>query len=304
MLSDPRRLRELEIFALAANEGNFSKAARASGLTPSSVSKTIARLEARLGAQLVIRTTRAVTLTVEGKGLLERTTEILSALKAAEREVSVGREPSGSVHLSTSASYAHHRLYPILPKLLELYPGLNLTVSQTDRVVDLIGSQADLAIRAGEMPSSALIARTLGTCRKLLVATPDYLKRDGPVTSIEALSQCNLIGFSYRRRGKHWPDSVNDQIINVKSELRLQSDEGEALRQMALNGLGIAFMAEFTVLHDLKAGRLQEVLPNLCNDEAEPFHVVRVGVSGTMPARIRVVLDFLAKHGRVDHETV
>lgn len=300
MLGDPGRLRELELFALVASEGSFSGAARASGLTPSAVSKTMARLEDRLGARLVMRTTRALTLTVEGRDLLERAHAILAALDSAEREAAAGREPVGQVHLSTSASYAQHVLYPILPRLLDRHPQLSVRVSQTDQVVDLIETQADLAIRAGDMPSSALVARSLGASRKLLVAARSYVDRHGPVSSIEALAGCNLIGFSYRRRSKPWPFRVGEQVIEVEAQPRLLANDGEALRQMALNGLGIARMAAFTVQRDLDAGRLVELLADVDAQEVEPFHVVRLGLSGAVPARIRVVLDFLAEHGRVD----
>jgi DNA-binding transcriptional LysR family regulator len=163
-----------------------------------------------------------------------------------------------------------------------------------------VESQADLAIRAGEMPSSALVARSLGSSRKLLVAAPAYLERHGPLTSIEALAGCNLIGFSYRRRSKPWPFRVGEQVIEIEAQPRLQANDGEALRQMALNGLGIARMAAFTVQQDLDAGRLVELLAEVNAGETEPFHVVRLGLSGAVPARIRAVLDFLAEHGRVD----
>ncbi|PYE80573.1 LysR family transcriptional regulator [Pseudoroseicyclus aestuarii] len=300
MLGDPGRLREMEIFAMVASEGSFSAAARASRLSPSAVSKTIARLEQRLGVPLVMRTTRALTLTAEGRDLQLRVVAILAALDSAEREAAAGQEPAGPVHISTSASYACHRLYPVLPQLLALYPQLTVKVSQTDEVVDLLENQADLAIRAGEMPSSGLVARSLGSTRRLLVAAPAYLEREGPLPSVEALAGCSLIGFSYSRRSRPWPFRVGDRLIDLEILPRLQASDGEGVRQMALNGLGIARLAEFTVAGDIAAGRLVEILPDMNAGEDEPFHAVRLGLSGEVPSRLRVVLDFLADHGRVD----
>ncbi|MBU0642190.1 MAG: LysR family transcriptional regulator [Alphaproteobacteria bacterium] len=300
MLGDPGRLRALEIFALVVAEGSFSAAARASGLTPSAISKTIARLEERVGAVLVLRSTRALTLTSEGRDLHLRVLEILAALHTAEREAGAGRTPAGPVHITTSASYAQHRLYPILPDLIAKYPQLSITVSQTDHVVDLIEAQADLAIRAGEMPSSALVARTLGASRRLVVAAPAYLDRVGMPQCLEDLAGCTLIGFAYRRKNKPWPFALNGEVMDLNADPRLQASDGEGVRHMALSGLGLARLARFTIEDDLKAGRLVEVLPSYNPGDLEPFHAVRLGIGSALPARIRVLLDYLARYGRVD----
>ncbi|EPX76469.1 LysR family transcriptional regulator [Salipiger mucosus] len=300
MLGDPGRLRELEIFALVAAEGSFSAAARAGGLTPSAVSKTISRLEGRLGARLIVRNTRRLTLTAEGEDLHRRALTILEELHEAECAAGRAQSPEGRVHISTSASYAEHVLYPALGRLLAEHPGLSITVGQTDEVVDLIGAEADIAIRAGPMPSSSLIARRLGASPLIFAAAPAYLARAGRPEDPEALSRHDLIGLSYRRRSVAWPILKDGACMDLSLRPRLLASDGEAARRMALHGLGIARLARFTVEADLSDGRLVALLPEVNTGNCEPFHAIWLGAGGKLPARLRVVLDFLSAQGRVD----
>ena len=300
MLGDPSRLRELEIFAAIAAEGSFSAAARLAGLTPSAVSKAVARLEQRLGARLVARTTRGLTLTAEGRDYHLRAVAILSALDAAEREVASGGRPVGEVHITTSGSYAHHVLYPALPMLLAANPELKIVVSQTDAIVGLVEAEADIAVRAGEMPSSALIARQLGKTRRTVVAAPGYLEAHGAPRTANDLVRHDLIGFAYRRREPTWPFRIEGPGPSLDARARLRASDGEAIRHMAVAGLGIARLGEFVVRKDIEAGRLVRLLADFDPGDEEPFHALWLSSGGPLPARVRLVLDHLAAHGTIN----
>lgn len=302
MLGDPSRLRELEIFALVVNEESFSAAARASGLTPSAISKAMARLEGRLGARLLARTTRGLTLTAEGRDYHLRAVAILSSLEAAEREAASGGRPAGTVHITTSASYAHHVLYPALRPMLSKHPALRIVVTETDAVVGLIEAEADIAVRAGEMPSSALVARSLGAAHRMVVAAPSYLEARGTPASAGDLTVHQLIGFSYRRREATWPFIPSDGRRPQGAGASLRASDGEAIRHMALAGLGLARLTAFTVRGDIEAGRLVRVPAVEDTEEGEPFHALWLNAGGPLPARVRVILDHLAVHGRVDQD--
>jgi DNA-binding transcriptional LysR family regulator len=290
---------EMEVFVRVVELGGFSSAARAARMTPSAVSKLIARLEARLGTRLLNRSTRQLQLTPEGCAFYERATRILADLDDAERTANVGEQALGRVRVNTSASYFNHVLAPALPGFLALHPGVMLDIVQTDAVVDLLAERTDVAVRAGPLKSSSLLARKLGETALTIVAAPSYLGRYGEPRSIADLEQHNRLGFGYTRAVDGWPLRENGQGIVVPVTGRVQASDGEGLRHLALSGVGLARLAAFTVRGDIAAGRLVPVLGNLDTGETEAFHAVYVGQGGPLPSRVRALLDFLAEHGRV-----
>ena len=290
---------EMEVFVRVVELGGFSSAARAARMTPSAVSKLISRLEARLGARLLNRSTRQLQLTPEGCAFYERATRILADLEDAERIASVGEQAVGRVRINTSASYFNHVLAPILLEFLTLHPGVTLDIVQTDAVVDLLAERTDVAVRAGPLKSSSLVARKLGETALTIVAAPSYLERFGEPRSIADLEGHNRLGFGYARAVDGWPLRENGETIVVPAAGRVQASDGEGLRHLALSGAGLARLAAFTVRSDIAAGRLVPVLGNLDTGEAEAFHAVYVGQGGPLPSRVRALLDFLAEKGRV-----
>ncbi len=290
---------EMEIFVRVVEEGGFSSAARAARMTPSAVSKLIARLEARLGARLLNRSTRQLQLTPEGSAFYERATRILGDMEDAERSASVGEQAVGRVRINTSASYFTHILAPQLPKFLSSHPGVTLDIVQTDRVIDLFAERTDVAIRAGPLKSSSLVARKLGETALTIVASPSYLERCGEPRSIADLDAHNRLGFGYARSVDGWRLQENGETIIVPATGRIQISDGEGLRQLVLAGGGMARLASFSVRDDIKAGRLVPVLTHLDTGEKEAFYAVHVGQGGPLPSRVRACLDFLAEQGRV-----
>lgn len=290
---------EMEVFVLVVERGGFSTAARACRMTPSAVSKLIARLEARLGARLINRSTRRFALTPEGLAFYERATRILADLEDAERSAGAGEQPVGRIRLNTSAAYATHVLAPVLPEFLAAHPGVTIDVVQTDAVIDLLAERTDVAVRAGPLKSSSLVARKLGDTAKTIVAAPSYLRLFGEPRTLVDLERHNLLGFDYVRAVDGWPLLRGDEIMIVPTTGRVQASDSEALRHFAVTGCGLARLAVFAVREDIAAGRLVPVLEDLNPGEREAFHAVYVGQGGPLPSRVRALLDFLAEHGKV-----
>ncbi|WP_024879300.1 LysR family transcriptional regulator [Methylosinus sp. LW3] len=291
---------EMEVFTRVVERGGFSAAARICRMTPSAVSKLVARLEARLGTRLVNRSTRAFQLTPEGCVFYERATRILADIEDAERNAGAGERPVGRIRLNTSASYATHILAPILPEFLERHPGVTLDLVETDQIVDLLAERTDVAVRAGPLKSSSLVARKLGDTAMVIVAAPSYLARVGEPKTMEDLDSHNRIGFGYVRSVDGWPLKRGGEMIVVPTVGRVQASDGEALRHLALGGSGLARLAAFTVRDDIAAGRLVPVLGHLNPGDREAFHAIHIGQGGPLPSRVRALLDFLAEWGKVE----
>lgn len=296
---ETNRSGEMEVFVRVVEQGGFSPAARIAGMTPSAVSKLISRLEARLGARLLNRSTRQLQLTPEGCSFYERATRILADMEEAERVAGIGERAVGRVRINTSASYFNHILAPALPEFLALNPAVTLDITQTDAVVDLLAERTDVAVRAGPMKSSSLVARKLGETALTIVASPRYLERHGEPHSIADLQQHNRLGFGYARAVDGWELREDGEDRIVPAAGRVQTSDGEGLRHLALSGVGLARLADFTVRTDIDAGRLVPILSNLNTGEKEEFHAVYIGQGGPLPARVRAMLDFLAVHGTV-----
>jgi DNA-binding transcriptional LysR family regulator len=297
--SEINRTSEMEVFVCVVELGGFSAAARACRMTPSAVSKLISRLEARLGARLVNRSTRAFQLTPEGCTFYERATRILADIMDAERNAGAGEQPVGRVRLNTSKSYAAHILAPILPEFLDLYPGVTVDLVETDMVIDLLAERTDVAVRAGPLKSSSLVARKLGDTAMTVVAAPSYLARFGEPATLEELEQHNRLGFAYARAVDGWPMKTEEGTVIVPAVGRVQASDGEGLRRLALSGVGLARLAAFTVREDIAAGRLVPVLEHLNPGDREAFHAIHIGQGGPVPTRVRALLEFLAERGRI-----
>lgn len=301
---DVNRTGEMEVFVRVVELGGFSPAARACRMTPSAVSKLIARLEARLGARLVNRSTRKLQLTSEGCAFYERATRILADLKDAELCAGAGEQPVGRIRLNTSASYGTHVLAPLLPEFLARHPGVTLDIVQTDMVIDLLTERTDVAIRAGPLKSSSLVARKLGETPMMIVASPAYLERFGEPKTVADLDGHNRLGFGYARAVEGWPlcesDTGKGGAVIVPVVGRVQASDGEALRHLALASVGLARLAAFTVRQDIASGRLMPVLEHCNPGDREAFHAIYVGQGGPLPSRVRALLDFLADEAKVE----
>jgi DNA-binding transcriptional LysR family regulator len=290
---------EMAVFVRVVELGGFSAAARQFCMTPSAVSKLVHRLEERLGVRLVNRSTRQLQLTPEGCAFHERATRILADIDDAEKRASAGDIPAGRVRLNASASFATHVLMPLLPELLETFPELTVDIIQTDAVVDLMAERVDIAIRAGPLKASRLIARKLGTTSMTIVGSPSYLEKHGTPESLDDLKAHNRLSLSYARAVEGWPVLVDGLPIVLPPSERVRVSDGEGLRRLALTGVGLARLATFTVQDDIDSGRLLPILEHLNPGDSETFHAVFQGQGGALPSRVRAVLDFLAARARL-----
>lgn len=290
---------EMAVFVRAVELGGFSAAARECCMTPSAVSKLVQRLEERLGVRLINRSTRQLQLTPEGCAFHERAVRILADIDDAERQAAAGDVPAGRVRINASASFATHVLMPLLPEFLSAYPDLSVDIIQTDAVVDLMAERVDIAIRAGPLKASRLIARKLGSTSMTIVGAPTYLERRGEPESLDDLRSHNRLSLSYARAVDGWPLLANGLQTLLPPSEKVRVSDGEGLRRLALAGVGLARIATFTVREDIDAGRLVPVAEHLNPGDRETFHAVFQGQGGTLPSRVRVLLDFLAVRARL-----
>jgi DNA-binding transcriptional LysR family regulator len=263
-------------------------------MTPSAVSKLVTRLEQRLGVRLVNRSTRQFQLTPEGCAFYERGVRILADLDEAERCASEHTAPRGRLRVNANVPFGHHFLLPLAPEFLERHPDVTLDIVLTDEVVDILEQRTDVAVRAGPLKSSNLVARRLGVTRMVIVGAPRYLTRHGTPARPEELLAHNRLGANYVRARPGWPLRYENEDIVLPVTGSAQASDGEALRHLALAGLGLARLAAFQVRDDIATGRLLPVLEDCNPGDVEEVHAVYVGQGGYLPLRVRAFLDFLA----------
>ncbi|MDG4883298.1 LysR family transcriptional regulator [Mesorhizobium sp. WSM4884] len=291
---------EIEVFVRVVEAGSFSAAARALRMTPSAVSKLIARLEARLGARLLGRSTRRLQLTPEGVAFHDSGVRILADMDAAEREAAAGAAPRGRLRVNSYVPFGQHRLMALLPRFLEKYPEIFVEAVLTDSVIDLLEERADVAIRAGPLRESRLVARKLGQSRMVVVASPAYLEARGTPRKPADLSNHNLLAFGFVRHIDGLPFIGPDGApIIVPIVGNATVSDGEAMRLTTLAGAGVARLARWHVEPDIVTGRLVPLLEEFNPGDEEPTHAVYVGQGKHLPARVRAFLDFLAETVRL-----
>lgn len=290
-------LGSIELFCLTAELQSFTAAAASAGLTPPAVSRTVARLEARLGAQLFVRTTRRVRLTEGGRAYYEECRQALAQLVEAERALNGEQSaPAGTVRLSLPTSYGHYRVLPLLPAFRNKYPGIELDVQLSNRNIDFTAEGYDLAIRARQPPDSGLIARKLEDAALVIVASPQYLRRRGTPKSLEALAAHDCIQFALPSTGQIVPWLLRQGTIDVEHRfdgaLRC-SDDILGPVTLARCGAGIAQTYRFIVERDLHDGTLKEVLRDAAG-ASRPFSLL-YPANRHMPHRVRVLIDHLVE---------
>ncbi|HEV7317333.1 MAG TPA: LysR family transcriptional regulator [Ensifer sp.] len=286
------RAGEMMVFVQVVEAGSFSEAARQLMMTPSTVSKLIARLESRLGIRLVERSTRRLLLTREGEFYYERSRRMLADLDETEQQIAHGgAEPEGLIRVNSSVSFGATALEPILPAFWEAYPKIVIDLSLSDEVVDLYLERTDVAIRVGRLPDSNLVARKIGETKRRIVASPAYLAKWGMPQTPEDLLHHNCIGFNFRRANPVWPMREGGRIVERMLSGSLLTNNGETIRRMAVAGVGIGRIADYHVRGPIARGELVEVLAESAIAEADEIHALYRGAQ-LLPARVRAFLDF------------
>ncbi len=292
---DINRSGELEVFVRVIETGGFSAAARSLDMTPSAVSKLVARLEQRLGTRLLQRSTRQLQLTPEGCAFYERGLRVLADLEEAERCASAHAEPRGRLRVNANVPFGQHFLLPLLPMFLQQHPQVGVDLTLTDEVIDLLEQRTDVAVRAGPLKSSSLAARRLGATRMMIVASPGYAQRHGLPGNVDDLQTHNRLDIGHARAMQGWPLLQGGQVLRVPTSGNARASNGDALRQLVLGGLGLARLAAFQVRDDIAAGRLLPVLEEANPGDLEEVHAVFLGQGGYLPLRVRAFLDFLVE---------
>ncbi|WP_232495864.1 LysR substrate-binding domain-containing protein [Novosphingobium kaempferiae] len=287
------RFGDMQIFLAVAQNGSFAGAARELRLTPSAVSRAIARLEARLGTQLVSRTTRALALTAEGEVYRARVAGLVAEIDEVERGFGHEDEaPRGPLRINSSVPFGTQCLLPILPRFQLRHPGVTVNLALADTLVDLVEERADIAIRIGPLRDTGLKAKKLGRSAMAVVASPGYLQERGEPRHPRELAAHPCLQFSFRRSIDTWPFRIDGALVQRPIEGAFLGNSGEVVRMMAVAGGGIARLGRFHVAADLAAGRLVEILQDCNPGDYEDIHALYVG-HRRLASRIRAFLDFL-----------
>ncbi|AVR94276.1 LysR family transcriptional regulator [Pseudoduganella armeniaca] len=286
---------EMTVFARVVELGSFSAAAEKLRLTPSAVSKLVTRTEERLGVSLLQRSTRQLTLTSEGRHFHEACLRILADIDEAEAGLGSGdAAPRGLLRVNTSVPFGTHHVVPLLAAFSARYPDVTVDLSLSDALVDLQREQTDVAIRMGPLADATFRARKLGDSRRAVVASPAYLARHGTPAALADLAAHRCLNFNFRRSLDEWPFLVDGRTELLPVQGGMLTNNGETMRQLVLEGLGIARLGMFHIARDLADGRLIEVLADFNPGDLEEIHVIFRNQKH-MPARVRVFIDFLVE---------
>ena len=280
----------LHAFVRAAETGSFSAAARLAGTTPSAVSKSVERLEKRLGVKLFLRSTRSLTMTVDGTAYYERVAPLLRSLDEAGDVLSGTGKASGSLRVSLPGVLCPTLVEHLTSDFFKRHPDIRLEISVTDRHVDLVREGFDAAVRAGAVDAVDWKIRRIATLPLVLVASPTWLKHAGSPKTRRELSQANHI--RYRLGANTYPIRFADGS-ELATDGVMDTDSGQAMRIAALSGMGVTQLLRLAVADDLAAGRLVDVLPQ---DPLASVPIHALHAFGRLaPLRVHLFTDFLAE---------
>lgn len=284
----------MQLLVRVADTGSFSRAARGSGVAQSTVSKQIAALEARLGAQLLRRTTRGLSLTEAGRDYYEQIMQLFNGIDDVEAKISQGQvAPSGVLRVAMSPAFGRFYIVPHMPEFYRLYPDVSVDFDVSDRHTNLIEDELDLAIRIGPLSDSSLVARRLGGVRFATVATPEYLKRHGMPVSPKDVERMPCVVFMLEGAPYAWCFADATGPIRVDAKPIFRSNDAEYLRDAVLSHMGMGHGPRWLYQHELASGRVVEVLADYA---PAPCPISALSPAGRRQTRkAQVFSDFLAE---------
>ncbi len=285
---------DLEVFARVVMVGNMSAAGRDMGLSPAVVSKRISQLEKRLGARLIQRTTRKLTLTETGQGFYDRIVGVLEGIQAAEAYVTSDHiQPKGILRITAPNAFGRVHIASKLPKFMEKYPDLKVYLHLSDQVVDLVGQVLDIGIRIfeGDKDNSSMVLHRLAPNRRVICASPEYLDRHGRPETLAELSKHNCLT---EEDDDTWKLQGPKGAVNFKATGTITTNSNEVVREAALAGAGICWRSTWDFGDDIKQGRLEEILPEYT--ESPNLAMFAVYPSREfVPAKLKVFIEFMEK---------
>ncbi len=288
-------LEALALFAKVAEAGAFARAARELGISKATLSKAVTRLETRLGTRLFHRTSRQLSLTEAGRGVLAGAREMLAAGEAAEAQaMDDAAAPRGQIRLAGPMSFGLAYLAPALPDFLAQYPDVTVDLHLSDAMVDLVGGGFDVAMRIGALADSSLIARRLCDVPRYVVAAPAYLARRGAPAHPRDLSGHDCLTYSYLATPDIWRfTGPGGEEAAARPGMRMRANNADALMPALISGLGLALQPDFVVWHHLRDGRLKAVLEDWAAPPISLNLVTPPG--GQRPARVSALIEFLVR---------
>ena len=289
------KLKQIESFALVATRGSLTAAALVHGVAPAVIGRRIDALESRLGVKLMVRTTRRITLTHEGSAFLEDCQRVLADLNNAEASVSAGGvKASGYIRVTAPAGFGRRHVATLIPRFIGMHPDVNVSLSLSDRIVDIVNEGVDCAVRVGDLPDSSLVSVRLADNRRLCVASPAYLQRAGSLTHPSDLYQHECLTFSSdASQPRGWAFTIDGVITHLRPRGRVDCSDGQVLHEWCLAGLGIAWRSMWEVEQDVAGGRLVSVLDEFASPPNGIYAVFPQRKH--LPLRVRLWIDFL-KH--------
>lgn len=282
-------------FVRSVDGGGFSAAARELGLTPSALSKLVTRLEDRLGARLLQRTTRRLQLTPEGEAFYVRSRRILADMDEAEAEVvEAGVRPTGLLRLHCGSAFGMHQLAPAIPLFLERHPGVELDITISDEPLVGLGEGVDLAIRIGALDESSMVARRICNLERVICAAPSYLERCGMPRTPDDLQQHNCLWITSLPVLRRWPFDTDDGIRVVHIDGNVVANNAETVLQLAMAGVGITRLTDVIVGDAIRRGELVPILNEWHHVEPVPLYATYPSGRNLSP-KIRAMVDFLVE---------
>ena len=288
------RIDAMQAFVAVADLEGFAPAARKLKLSPSAVTRLVAALEDRLGARLLQRTTRKVALTDAGTRYLERARRILADVEEAERAAESERtRPSGRLVVSAPLGFGRLHVSPVMTAYLKRYPDVSGELRLEDRVVSLVEDGVDLSVRIGELADSSLVARQVGEMRRIVVASPAYLKARGEPKSLAAIASHDTIQFGSAAGVADWRFVEAGREIRIDCTPRFSTNSSDAALQYAEAGGGLTRLMAYQAAASLKAGKIKIVLQKF-ELPALPIHVV-YPTSRLLSAKVRAFIDLVTE---------
>jgi LysR family transcriptional regulator for bpeEF and oprC len=291
------RLDAMQLFVRVADSGSFSKAAIASGVSQSTVSKQIAAIESRLGVQLLRRTTRGLSVTEAGQQYYESILQLIEAVDAAEARVGHAQlAPTGVLRVAISAAFGRFYVLPHLPEFFERYPDVTIDFDISERHANLVEDGIDVAIRIGTLSDSSLVAKRIGGVRYVTVGTPAYFTRHGVPRHPRDIEKMPCVVFMFQGAPRAWRFFENGAPLVVDGKPMVRTNDAEHIRGSVLAGIGMGHSPGWLYANDLAEGRLQQVLADY---SPPPFPISAVSPAGRRQTRkVQVFTEFLAEKFR------